>query len=54
VLHMPARAGDDAALLVDIGERVMQIQFDAEALVGDGRDRAVIEAMKAYEADFRS
>ena len=52
VLHMPTQAGDDAALLVDIGERVMQIQFDAEALVGVERDRVVIEAMKAYEADF--
>jgi hypothetical protein len=49
---MPTQAGDDAALLVDIGERVMQIQFDAEALVGVERDRVVIEAMKAYEADF--
>jgi hypothetical protein len=54
VLRMPARAGDDAALLVDIGERVMQIQFDAETLSGGQRDRQVIAALQALEAEGNS
>jgi len=54
VLHIPAVEGDDAALLTEIGERVMQIQFDAEALVGEKRDRQVIDALKGYEADYRA
>jgi hypothetical protein len=37
-------------LLLDIGERVMQIQFDAETLVGAERDGFVIDALKALEA----
>jgi len=54
VLHLPAQAGDDTALLADIGERVMQIQFDAEAVTGAPRDRQVIEALQALEAELNS
>jgi len=50
VLRLPPTGGDDRALLLDIGERVMQIQFDAETLVGTERDRFVIDALKAFEA----
>jgi hypothetical protein len=39
--------------LNDIGERVMQIQYDAEDLVGDARDRQVIDAFKSLEAAYR-
>ena len=49
VLSLPP-AGDDRALLLDIGERVMQIQFDAESLSGAQRDRFVIDALRALEA----
>lgn len=54
VLHMPAGDGDDSALLLDIGERVMQLQFAAEALTGDERDQTVIDALQAIEAEHRS
>jgi hypothetical protein len=53
VLRVPADGKDDAALLNDIGERVMQIQYDAEDLVGDARDRQVIDAFKSLEAAYR-
>jgi hypothetical protein len=51
VLSIPTQAGDDSAELTEIGERVMQIQFDAEHLSGDHRDQTVIEALKALEAE---
>jgi len=54
VLRMPARGDDDSALLSEIGERVMRIQFDAAALSGEPRDRQVIEALKAYEEEHNS
>jgi nitrite reductase/ring-hydroxylating ferredoxin subunit len=53
VLRVPADGKDDAALLNDVGERVMQIQYDAEDLVGDARDRQVIDAFKSLEAAYR-
>ena len=53
VLRIPA-ADDDSTLLNEIGEQVMQIQFDAESLRGSDRDRQVIEAFKQYEAGFRN
>ena len=52
VLHIPPAVGKDSELLVDVGERVMQIQFDAEALTGAERDRQVIGAMKALEQGY--
>ncbi|MDH3762737.1 MAG: aromatic ring-hydroxylating dioxygenase subunit alpha [Gammaproteobacteria bacterium] len=52
VVRVPADGKDDAALLNEVGERVMQIQYDAEALVGDARDRQVIDAFKALEATY--
>ena len=40
---------EDRARLRAIGERVMQIQFDAESLQGAERERAVIDAFRALE-----
>jgi hypothetical protein len=54
VLHMPAGDGDDSALLLDIGERVMQIQFAAEMLTGSERDQTVIDALQATEVEHCS
>ena len=53
VLRIPP-AEDDRALLLAVGERVMQIQFDAELLQGDERDQQVIDALRQYEAEFAS
>ena len=50
VLHLPQQATDDRGFLIDIGERVMQIQYDAESLTGDARDQQVIDALKSLEA----
>jgi ribulose-5-phosphate 4-epimerase/fuculose-1-phosphate aldolase len=47
---MPASGADDAAFLADVGERVMQIQFDAESLTGAERDEQVIQQFKSLEA----
>jgi len=54
VLHLPAGDGDDSALLLDIGERVMQIQFAADTLTGDERDQTVIDALQAIEVEHCS
>lgn len=54
VLRMPAGDGDDSVLLAEIGERVMQMQFDAESLAGAERDRTVIEALRSYEAEYQA
>ncbi len=50
VLHAPSNPADDARRLTEIGEQVMQIQFDAEHLSGSERDRAIIDALRTYEA----
>ena len=50
VLRMPARERNDREFLLEIGERVMQIQYDAEDLSGTARDAQVIEALKSLEA----
>ncbi len=52
VLRIPPNGHDDSALLNDIGERVMQIQYDAEGLSGDARDQNVIAALKSLEASY--
>ncbi len=52
VLRIPADPQDDRRRLNEIGERVMQIQFDAESLGGDARDHAVIDALVALEAEY--
>ena len=52
VLHIPAAAADDSSRLIDTGEKVMQIQFDAEALTGTERDQSVIDAFKSLESGF--
>ena len=54
VLHLPASGPDDTALLADVGERVMQIQFDAESLTGAERDEQVIGQFKSLEAAHQS
>jgi len=51
VLKLPVDGGDDSAFLREIGERVMQIQFEAEGLDGAERDRRVIDALQALEAE---
>ncbi len=53
VLRLPAHTQDDREYLLEIGERVMQLQFDAESLQGEHRDRNVIDALKSLETDFR-
>jgi hypothetical protein len=50
VLNIPADAEDDRNRLIDTGEKVMQIQFDAETLTGAARDQAVIDALKSLES----
>ena len=59
VLHLPADAGpgdagEDAGFLADVGDRVMQNQFDAESLTGSERDQTVIDAFKRIEAEHHS
>jgi nitrite reductase/ring-hydroxylating ferredoxin subunit len=54
VLRVPRQAGDDSELLNEIGEQVMQIQFEAESISGEARDAAVIAALKSLEAKFQS
>lgn len=53
VLRMPAREHNDREFLLEIGERVMQIQYDAERLSGAARDQQVIESLKSMEATHR-
>jgi nitrite reductase/ring-hydroxylating ferredoxin subunit len=53
VLRIPQNGQDDSALLLEAGDKVMQIQFDAEALSGEARDSSVIEALKSLEAEYR-
>lgn len=50
VLRLPPTGGDDRALLLKVGERVMQIQFEAESLAGAERDRIVIDGLEKLEA----
>jgi nitrite reductase/ring-hydroxylating ferredoxin subunit len=50
VLNIPADTADDCSRLIDTGEKVMQIQFDAEALTGAVRDQAVIDSLKSLES----
>ena len=53
VLRIPLSAQDDSALLREAGDKVMQIQFDAEALSGEARVNRVIEALKSLEAEYQ-
>jgi nitrite reductase/ring-hydroxylating ferredoxin subunit len=53
VLNIPAQGADDNSLLNQIGDRVMQIQFDAEAMQPQARDQAVIDALVALESEYR-
>ena len=51
---VPPNGQDDSELLRQVGERVMQIQFDAEPLQGETRDQRVIDALKSLEAEYHS
>ncbi len=50
VLNIPRDPKNDHELLREIDKAVMQIQFDAETLVGLKRDKTVIQALKNLEA----
>ena len=49
VLAIGKDSTDDAALLRKVGRQVMDIQFDAEHLTGDDRDKAVISKLREIE-----
>lgn len=52
VLHLPAAgSGDDRAFLRKVGETVMEIEFKHEGLDDAARDDAIIEKLKALEAN---
>lgn len=53
VLHIPASAENDSELLIEIGNKVMQAQFDAEQFQGEARDKAVIDALVALESSYQ-
>ena len=50
VLKVPA-ADNDPLLLKQVGDRVMNIQFDAENFVGPARDETIIQALKNFEQE---
>ena len=50
VLNIPLDSKNDSDLLQEIDKAVMEIQFDAEALVGSERDKRVIQALKNLES----
>ncbi len=52
VLAIPPDPADDRDRLLEVGERVMQIEFDAERLAGEARDRAIIESLEALERAY--
>ena len=54
VLRVPADENDDSALMRDIGEKVMQMQFDVETIKGDDRDNRVIDNLKNLESEVNS
>jgi len=53
VLHIPVTRENDSELLIEIGNKVMQLQFDAEQLQGETRDQSVIDALVALESGYR-
>jgi hypothetical protein len=46
--------GQDTDFLADVGDRVMQDQFDAESLTASEREQTVIDAFKRIEAEHQS
>jgi nitrite reductase/ring-hydroxylating ferredoxin subunit len=52
VLNIPTSTDDDSRFLLEIGQQVMQIQFEAESKSGEERDHAVIEALIELEKEF--
>ena len=54
VLCLPCKNGDDRLRLRELGERFLQIQYDAEALPTEARERTIIEALKALEGGQES
>ncbi len=53
VLNLPRRDKDDGQFLQEIGEAVMQVQFDAENMSGSQRDDKIVAAFKQLEADHQ-
>jgi hypothetical protein len=53
VLHIHETGENDSELLIEIGDKVMQLQFDAEQLQGETRDQSVIDALVALESGYR-
>ncbi|MFT5219297.1 MAG: phenylpropionate dioxygenase-like ring-hydroxylating dioxygenase large terminal subunit [Planctomycetota bacterium] len=53
VLRIPDDPHNSSQQLIDVGETVMKIQFDAEALQGDQRDQIIIDALVAVEAGYQ-
>ena len=54
VLRLPRENGDERLRLRQLGERFMQIQYDAEALHAELREQTIIEALKALEGGQES
>ena len=50
VLNIPREVKNDTKLLQEIDKAVMEIQFSAESLIGNARDKAIIQAMKNLES----
>jgi hypothetical protein len=54
VLNIEEDAIDDGRRLIEIGEKVMHAQFDAETLTGSERVETVIDTFKSLEAGYRA
>ncbi len=51
VLRIPEAAQSDRERVTEVGEKVMQFQFDCESLSREERDQAVIDALVAFESE---
>ena len=52
MLHLPSRSGqNDRAYLMQIGESVMEMEFEHEAASDADRDAAIIKRLMEIEAD---
>ena len=54
MLNIEEDAIDDGRRLIEIGEKVMHAQFDAETLTGSERVETVIDTFKSLEAGYRA
>ena len=52
VLCLPSRGGDERERLRELGERFMQIQYNAEDLPEAERVARVIEALQTLETEY--